>query len=98
VSQEIFGGSKAYRAGTLYKDAARRFKLALRDAARENMPLPKLIELGVISGTAANAATPQSEGTEYKPTKDAFLAGIRHAKIKGASTRDAIRIALRSTR
>lgn len=78
-----------------YKDAARRFRKTFRDAVRENMPLPKLIELGVISGTESNGKTPDSEGKEYKgPTKDAFRTAMRDAIAKGTPTRDALRTAL----
>lgn len=78
-----------------HKDAAARFRATVRDAVRENMPLPKVMELGVISGTASNGKTPDSDGPEYKPTKDAFTAAFRDAVKKGVSTTDALRTALK---
>lgn len=77
------------------KDAKARFIAAFRDGVREGLPLPKLIEMGVISGTVHNEATPVSEGEEYKgPTKDEFTAALRGAMRKGISTGDAIAFAL----
>lgn len=78
-----------------HKDAAKRFRATVRDAVRENMPLPKLIEMGVISGTSSVEKTPVSEGTEYKPpTADAFRRTFRDAVKKGVSTVDAFKAAL----
>lgn len=80
---------------TYHKDAAARFRATVRDAVRENMALPKIIEMGVISGIASNGKTPESEGTEYKPpTKDAFRSAFRDAVKKGVATRDALKAAL----
>lgn len=77
-------------------DAKRAFKQAFRDAVRENQPLSKVIELGVISGTQHNNMTPESAGTEYKSpvTKDAFRKRFADALAKGVSTTDALNAAL----
>lgn len=89
------GGEMKTHDRVFHKDAARRFRAAFRDGVRENLPLPQIIEMGVISGTASNGKTPDSEGAEYKsPTKDAFRVAMRDALAKGIPTRDAIRAAL----
>lgn len=77
-------------------DAKRAFKQAFRDAVRENQPLSRVIELGVISGTQHNNMTPESAGTEYKSpvTKDAFRKRFADALAKGVSTTDALNVAL----
>lgn len=77
-------------------DAAKAFRQVFRDAVRENQPLSKLIELGVISGAKHVQSTPESAGTLYQSpqTKDSFRKQFRDAMAKGVSTRDALSAAL----
>lgn len=91
------GISTAGKSGGQMKthDAAKRFRIAVRDAVRENLPLSKIVELGVISGTTKTDNTPHSEGKEWKGvSKDQFRKTFADALAKGVPTKDAIRTAL----
>ena len=73
------------------KDAKRRFRAAVIDAVRANVPLPKLIELGVISGVSGL----KKQTPDYPITSDSFRRSFKAVVAKGFSTTDALWLVLR---